>query len=108
MRQQLSTSLGQFGKVQEAAQRLAAVIAQKGLSPEDVEQFLQMAEYVLQNPEAYPAVVRQVVESGVVSDSMFPPQFDPNFVSVLIAALHIVQQQQEQQVSPLRAMGSMG
>ena len=103
MRHKLAKAAGHHPKVKNAAAMISAEIAAKGLSHEQVSHFLDLAEFVLENPQAWPQAREKVIASGAVSEQFLPEEYRKSFLLSLIAALQTALNTPRQQ-SPLRAM----
>jgi hypothetical protein len=70
------------------------------LKPSEIEAFITLLEYMLQYPEQYGEMIRQGIEAGAIEEGDFPAQFDPNFISTMLAALNEQRIQRAQNVAP--------
>jgi hypothetical protein len=70
------------------------------LKPSEIEAFVTLLEYMLQYPEQYGEIIRQGIEAGAIEEGDFPAQFDPNFISTMLAALNEQRIQRAQNVAP--------
>jgi hypothetical protein len=70
------------------------------LKPSEIEAFVTLLEYMLQYPEQYEEIIRQGIEAGAIEEGDFPAQFDPNFISTMLAAVNEQRIQRAQNVAP--------
>ena len=70
------------------------------LKPSEIEAFITLLEYMLQYPEQYGEIIRQGIEAGAIEEGDFPAQFDPNFISTMLAAVNEQRIQRAQNVAP--------
>jgi hypothetical protein len=70
------------------------------LKPSEIEAFVTLLEYMLQYPEQYGEIIRQGIEAGAIEEGDFPAQFDPNFISTMLAAMNEQRIQRAQNVAP--------
>ena len=70
------------------------------LKPSEIETFVTLLEYMLQYPEQYEEIIRQGIEAGAIEEGDFPAQFDPNFISTMLAAMNEQRIQRAQNVAP--------
>ena len=70
------------------------------LKPSEIEAFVTLLEYMLQYPEQYGEMIRQGIEAGAIEEGDFPAQFDPNFISTMLAAVNEQRIQRAQNVAP--------
>jgi len=70
------------------------------LKPSEIEAFVTLLEYMLQYPEQYGEIIRQGIEAGAIEEGDFPAQFDPNFISTMLAAVNEQRIQRAQNVAP--------
>lgn len=70
------------------------------LKPSEIETFVTLLEYMLQYPEQYGEIIRQGIEAGAIEEGDFPAQFDPNFISTMLAAINEQRIQRAQNVAP--------
>ena len=70
------------------------------LKPSEIEAFITLLEYMLQYPEQYGEMIRQGIEAGAIEEGDFPAQFDPNFISTMLAAVNEQRIQRAQNVAP--------
>jgi len=66
-----------------------------------LEQFYQMAVQCLQNPQSYPQLLQQVMQTGKVKQGELPPQYDEKIVKALAVSLQIA-------IAQKRAEGGQG
>jgi len=74
-----------------AIDAMEAQLARKPIVPEDLDEAIQVLEFVLQNPDKYEEVRAAAIQDGNIDAKMFPEQFDQVFVVSLLIALYGVQ-----------------
>ena len=57
------------------------------LEPEQLDQLIQVFEYLVQNKERYPEVLQQLIQQGVLEAGDLPDQFDPQLMGVIVMVL---------------------
>lgn len=90
-----------FGEYKAA---IGSTLSGLNLKSSEIESFVTLLEYMLQYPDQYAEIIRAGIEAGAIEEGDFPPQFDQEFISTMLAALNEQRIQQVQNVSP-EAMG---
>lgn len=90
-----------FGEYKTA---IGSTLSGLNLKSSEIESFVTLLEYMLQYPDQYSEIIRAGIEAGAIEEGDFPPQFDQEFISTMLAALNEQRIQQVQNVSP-EAMG---
>jgi hypothetical protein len=75
----------------QAVDAMESQLARKPIVPEDLDEAIQVLEFVLQNPDKYEEVRAAAIRDGDIDAKMFPEQFDQVFVVSLLIALYGVQ-----------------
>lgn len=75
-------------RFQQAADQVAAQLAQSGASPEMLDQLIEVIEHVLENPQHYEQIRAQAIKDGFAREQDLPPQFNEQFLMVLLLALY--------------------
>jgi hypothetical protein len=63
------------------------------LTDQEITVLLQLLDYLQQNKERYPEVVREMIQQGIVDEGDMPPEFDPELMAVMRAAIEEVRMQ---------------
>ena len=74
-----------------AIDAMEAQIARMPIAPEDLDEAIQILEFVLQNPDKYQEVRAAAIADGDIDAGMFPEQFDQVFIVSILVALYGVQ-----------------
>ena len=88
-------------QVQEALNQLLPVLDQ--ISDKDLDTLIQIVQYMHDHEEEYASAVSQLVQAGIVDDSVFPPEYDPEFIATLGMVL-LEAKRQRMQAAPEQAM----
>lgn len=70
------------GQLQQAAQQM-------GITPQNAQQVSQIVMLAMQRPELYPQIRQYCIQTFGLDDADMPPQFDPQFLSVLAVLAHV-------------------
>ena len=84
----------QYGPAIDA---MEAQIARMPIVPEDLDEAIQILEFVLQNPDKYEEVRAGAIKDGDIDANMFPEQFDQVFIVSILVALYGVQDRLKKQ-----------
>ena len=76
---------------QQAVDQMEQALSGMNLMPDDLTQAIQMLEFVLQNPDQYPAVRDAAIKDGLIPENLVPPQYDQVFVVSLLVAMYGLQ-----------------
>ena len=66
------------------------------VTPEVLDQMINLFGQVAENPETYASVIQEAVNADVLDPGDFPEQFDPVFVAIFLLALQELQQRKGQ------------
>jgi hypothetical protein len=66
------------------------------VTPEVLDQMINLFGQVAENPETYASVIQEAVNADVLDQGDFPEQFDPVFVAIFLLALQELQQRKGQ------------
>ena len=88
-------------QVQEALNQLLPVLDQ--ISDKDLDTLIQIVQYMHDHEEEYASAVSQLVQAGIVDDSVFPPEYDPEFIATLGMVL-LEAKRQRMQSAPEQAI----
>jgi len=75
----------------QAVDAMEAQVARMPIVPEDLDQAIQVLEFVLQNPDKYQEVRAAAIADGDIDADMFPEQFDQVFIVSLLVAFYGLQ-----------------
>ena len=73
-------------------QEIAAAMNTGELTPQELNQAVQLARAAMQNPEIYPQLRSFALQQGVGSEEDIPPQYDQGFLSVIVMLGQAMQQ----------------
>ena len=88
-------------QVQEALNQLLPALDE--ISDQDLDKLIQIVQYMHDHEEEYASAVSQLVQAGIVDDSVFPPEYDPEFIATLGMVL-LEAKRQRMQAVPEQAM----
>jgi hypothetical protein len=71
--------------VDQAAQALGN---DPDITPDVIDEIIEMFEFVAENPEEYQSVIQQAIQSGALDEGDAPPEFDPAFVAIMLLAFY--------------------
>lgn len=63
------------------------------LTPQELNQMVQLATVASQNPSMYPQVRQFAIQQGIATEQDLPPQYDEGLVFVLLVAARAVKQE---------------
>jgi len=86
-----------FGEYKAA---IGSTLSGLNLKSSEIESFVTLLEYMLQYPDQYKEIIRAGIEAGAIEEGDFPPEFDQEFISTMLAALNEQRIQQVQNVAP--------
>lgn len=92
-KQQILQIASQSPGFEQAAAALRAQFQRKPISPEKLAELIQMFEFALDTPEAYPQVREAAIADGLARPETLPEQFNEAVLISVLAALYIVQEQ---------------
>jgi hypothetical protein len=88
-------------QVQEALNQLLPALDE--ISDQDLDKLIQIVQYMHDHEEEYASAVSQLVQAGIVDDSVFPPEYDPEFIATLGMVL-LEAKRQRSQAAPEQPM----
>ena len=88
-------------QVQEALNQLLPALDE--ISDQDLDKLIQIVQYMHDHEEEYASAVSQLVQAGIVDDSVFPPEYDPEFIATLGMVL-LEAKRQRMQAAPEQTM----
>ena len=93
MNEQLFKVLQGNPQVQQAIQQAVEGLKDNpGITPETVDQMIKMFEFVLKQPDSYPQLRQQAIQSGQLDEEDLPEQFDESVITVILLALNTLKQ----------------
>jgi hypothetical protein len=75
----------------QAIDAMEQAVINMPVTPEDLEEVIELLEFVVQNPDKYAEVRQAAIDDGEIDESMLPPQFDMIFIVSLLIALYGLQ-----------------
>ena len=72
-------------EVEEAMQQMRAGLDQ--VSDEQLQSLIDTVKFLYENPDQYAQQVAQAISEGELEDGVFPPEYDEEFLSSLLAVL---------------------
>ena len=75
-------------KIQSAIDAIEAQLANMPIMPEDLDEIINILEFVLNNPDKYQEVMAAAVADGDIPAEVVPPQFDRTLVISILVALY--------------------
>lgn len=78
---------------EQAVAALRAQFQRKPISPEKLAELIEMFEFALDTPQAYPQVREAAIADGLARPETLPEQFNEAVLISVLAALYIVQEQ---------------
>lgn len=84
-------------RLAQAVDLMEAQVARMPIVPEDLDEAIQLLEFVLQNPDKYQEVRAAAIQDGVIEENMVPPEYDQVFIISLLVALYGLQDRIAQQ-----------
>jgi hypothetical protein len=85
---QMAQSDPQFAQAVDAMEQ---AVINMPVTPEDLEEVIELLEVVVQDPSKYPEMRQAMIDDGEIDESMLPPQFDMIFIVSLLIALYGLQ-----------------
>jgi len=82
--------------VERAVSAMEAQLRNRPIVPEDLDEAIQLLEFVLQNPEKYPEVRAAAIRDGIIQENMAPQQFNKVFIISMLIALYGLQDRMSQ------------
>jgi hypothetical protein len=75
----------------QGVEQMEQQVKRMPIVPEELDEAINMLEFVLQNPEQYPEVRTAAIKDGAIDANMIPEQYDMVFVVSLLIALYGLQ-----------------
>jgi hypothetical protein len=75
----------------QGVEQMEQQVKRMPLVPEELDEAINLLEFVLQNPEQYPEVRAAAIKDGAIDANMVPEQYDMVFVVSLLIALYGLQ-----------------
>jgi hypothetical protein len=84
-----------------------AIAQDPDITPEVIDEIIEMFEFVAENPDQYQAVVQQAIQIGAMDEGDLPPEFDPETVAVILLAFYGLRDLMSAQQMPQMAQGGL-
>ena len=84
-------------KFAQAIDAMEKAVINMPVTPEDLEEVIQLLEFVVQNPDKYAEVRQAAIDDEEIDEDVLPPQFDMVYVVSLLVALYGLQDRLSQQ-----------
>lgn len=91
IKDEIMAQAGSDPSVAKAVQTIEAQLQNAPIVPEDMDEAIQLLEFVLQHPEKYDEVRAAAIADGIVDERMIPLQFDQVFIVSMLIALYSLQ-----------------
>ena len=78
-------------KFAQAVDAMEKAVINMPVTPEDLDEVIQLLEFVVQNPDKYSEVRAAALKDGEIDENVLPPQFDMVYVVSLLVALYGLQ-----------------
>lgn len=88
----VAQKLGPEQLKQMVDQAVQALANDPDVTPEVIDQMLNLFGQVAENPDSYDSVIQEAIQAGVLDQGDFPDQFDPTFIAIFLLALQGLQQ----------------
>jgi hypothetical protein len=75
------------GGLEEYEQVINELVAQIDLSPQEVQQLLQIVDMLLNDEARYPELRAQLIQSGAADEEDLPPEFDRGYLTTILNVL---------------------
>lgn len=85
---QMAQSDPRFAQAIDAIER---TLINMPLTPEDLDEAIQLLEFVIQNPDKYAEVRQAAIDDEEIDESILPPQFDLVYIVSMLVALYGLQ-----------------
>lgn len=95
-------------QVAQIKQVMEQAVASGELSPDELNQIVQLTQLTLQNPDMYPYVRRYAIQQGLASEDQLPTEYDAGLVYVLAIAAQSVLSSGQQTQAPMQAPPQAG
>jgi len=85
---QMAQSDPQFAQAVDAMEQ---AVINMPVTPEDLEEVIELLEVVVQDPSKYPEMRQAAIDDGEIDEDVLPPQFDMIYIVSLLVALYGLQ-----------------
>ena len=85
---QMAQSDPQFAQAVDAMEQ---AVINMPVTPEDLEEVIELLEVVVQDPSKYPEMRQAAIDDGEIDEDVLPPQFDMVYIVSLLVALYGLQ-----------------
>ena len=85
---QMAQSDPQFAQAIDAMEQ---AVINMPVTPEDLDEVIELLEFVIQNPDKYAEVRQAAIDDDEIDEDILPPQFDMVYVVSLLVALYGLQ-----------------
>lgn len=92
----VAQKLGPDNLKQMVDQAVQALGQDPDVTPDVIDQMINLFGQVAENPESYESVIQEAIQAGVLDEGDFPEQFDPSFIAIFILALQGLKQRSGQ------------
>ena len=75
------------GGLEEYERVIDELVAQMDLSPQEVQELLQVVDLLLNNEARYPELRAQLIQSGQADEEDLPPEFDRGYLTTILNVL---------------------
>jgi hypothetical protein len=75
------------GGLEEYERTIDELVAQIDLSPQEVQELLQVVDMLLNNEARYPELRAQLIQSGQADEEDLPPEFDRGYLTTILNVL---------------------
>jgi len=93
--------------MQAVGEAIQEIMNDEDVSPEAVDQLVQILESTIQNPASYAQTRLAMIQSNLIDEEDLPEQFDEMLLTVLLIALKVVQGQMQSENMPRFARGGL-
>lgn len=91
MREQIEAMLRSSPEAEQAVQQIEASLADMQVTSEGLQELIDMFEFALQNPQAYPQILEAAMADGLLDPEDMPEEFSAPLVMALLAVLYRMQ-----------------
>jgi hypothetical protein len=75
----------------QAVDAMEQAVINMPVTPEDLEEVIELLEVVVQDPSKYPEMRQAAIDDGEIDEDVLPPQFDMVYIVSLLVALYGLQ-----------------
>lgn len=90
-RAQITQLANRDPKFPQAVDVMEEQLAREPVVPEDMDEIIQVLEFILQNPDKYAEIRDAAIKDGEIDEDMLPPQFNRTLIVSLLVALYGLQ-----------------